>query len=378
MSLRYFATMEELEAYYYGGMWERERLIKKTDDPVLTTTAGVYQPIYGRKVWQQLNLSFNTFAMLPKEPWNTSGWRVETARPAENGGGVAENAAIPDTIKPAFVSLTTKPKVIVHTFDVSDLEEELSRRNLDQAAIGMAYLRERMGIHHREMMNVMLLTQNGTPAGNNIESIDRVCGSYAELSNCKENDQSTSYSTNDLDIYGQDRDGGASWTDATVLHNSSVNRDLTLDLIDQLFENAWKAGANPKVIITGFDTLRAIQGLLQAQQRFVETARVVPTFGGVKGIEGIQAGFVVATYNGVPIIPDKNAVVDAGGISRIYLLDTDYIKLRVLSPTQYFEAGMNTGDPFGINRLGNEGMYRTQLELICYNFKYQGKIRDLK
>ena len=52
--------------------------------------------------------------------------------------------------------------------------------------------------------------------------------------------------------------------------------------------------------------------------------------------------------------------------------------IDIAKPTQYFEAGMNSGDPFGIDKLANEGMYRTMGELKCRFFKAQGKIRDLK
>ena len=118
-----------------------------------------------------------------------------------------------------------------------------------------------------------------------------------------------------------------------------------------------------------------IQQLLQSQQRFMEEKRVTPTFNGVKGVPGVEAGFIVATYNGVPIIPSKDVQPD--GISRMYFLDTDYIHFSVAKPTQYFESGIETGDPFAINRLGQEGLYRTMGELWTTFFGGHGSIRDL-
>jgi len=246
----------------------------------------------------------------------------------------------------------------------------------------MKVLREEIGKHHVEMSNLMLATQNGALAGNDFESVDRVVASWDEQNLCKENDGTTAYSTHDLDIYGIDRDAGASpWADAKVIHNSGVLTPLTLDKLDQLFQTVWKAGGNPKVILTGYDTLRRIQGLLQAQQRWMESREVIPSYNGIQGVKGVEAGFVVATYNGVPIIPSKDVVIDqeaSGGLSRLYLLDTDYLWLRVAKPTQYFEGGIDRGDPFAVNRLGTEGMYRTMAELICSRFNVQGKLRDLK
>jgi hypothetical protein len=108
----------------------------------------------------------------------------------------------------------------------------------------------------------------------------------------------------------------------------------------------------------------------------MDSKRITPTYSGVKGVPGIEAGFIVATYNGVPIIPSKDVQTD--GISRMYYLDTDYMWFQTAKPTQYFESGIETGDPFGINRLGQEGLYRTMGENICSFFAASGQIRDLQ
>ena len=130
-------------------------------------------------------------------------------------------------------------------------------------------------------------------------------------------------------------------------------------------------------MLTGYDTLMRLQQLLQSQQRFMEEKRVVPTYNGVKGVPGMEAGFIVATYNGVPIIPTKD-MPDDGAISRIYMLDTDYLYYSTAKPTQYFESGIETGDPFAINRLGQEGMYRSMGEIWTTFFGGHGSIRDLQ
>ena len=158
--------------------------------------------------------------------------------------------------------------------------------------------------------------------------------------------------------------------------DSANRRTMSLDQLDDVFQRMWELGGNPKVILTGYDTLMRLQQLLQAQQRFMEEKRVTPTYNGVKGVPGIEAGFIVATYNGVPIIPSKD--VEKDGISRMYFLDTDYLYFSTAIPTQYFESGIETGDPFAINRLGQEGLYRTMGEVWTTFFRAQGSIRDLK
>mgnify|MGYP003108481321 FL=1 len=391
MARNYVRTVTDMERYYYGagnsmGYTYTGSELLKADAPMLSTTAGTYQAIYGRKVWSQLNQEFNAFSILPKKPWERSGWRVITAKP--NGGavhgGIAENGTLPETVKPTFQHVAAKPKTIAHSFDVSEVAVFLADKD-DGLGDMRSVLKEEMGKHHAEMVNLMLLQDTSTPAGNNFESLDRITA--ADGGTGSATGLRTSGSTNqhvdnasDLDIYSIDRSENA-WSHAEVNCAADTTagnkRVLSLDHLDTIFQQVWERGGNPKVILTGYDTLMRLQQLLQAQQRFMEEKRVTPTYNGVKGVPGIEAGFIVATYNGVPIIPSKD-VEDVDGLSRMYLLDTDYMYFSTAIPTQYFESGIETGDPFAINRLGQEGLYRTMGEVWTTFFGAQASIRDLK
>jgi len=376
MARDYVRTITDMERYYYGagnamGYSYSGSELLKADSPMLSTTAGTYQAIYGRKVWSQLNQEFNAFSILPKKPWDRSGWRVITAKP--NGGalhgGVAENALLPDTVKPTFQHVAAKPKTIAHTFDMSETAIFLADRDDGMGDI-RAVLKEEMGKHHAEMVNKMLLTDVTTVAANNFESLDRITTGNTNMVS------GTHYDASDEDIYSIDRSANT-WAFAEDnADSSSANRTLSLDHLDTLFQQIWERGGNPKVILTGYDTLMRLQQLLQSQQRFMEEKRVTPTYNGVKGVPGMEAGFIVATYNGVPIIPTKDMPKDS--LSRMYFLDTDYMYFSTAIPTQYFESGIETGDPFAINRLGQEGLYRTMGEIWTTFFGAQGSIRDLK
>ena len=368
-------TVNDMERYYYGagnsmGYSYTGSELLKADAPLLSTTAGTYQAIYGRKVWSQLNQEFNAFSILPKKPWDRSGWRVVTARPTTAvGGGIAENGTLPDTTKPTFQNVAAKPKTIAHTFDMSEVAIFLNDKD-DGLGDIRSVLKEEMGKHHAEHINQMLTEDVTTVAGNDFESLDRVTTGDNSMTS------GTHYDAGDEDIYSIDRSAN-SWSFAEDdANSSSTNRTLSLDQLDNIFRLVWERGGNPKVMLTGYDTLMRIQQLLQAQQRFMEEKRVVPSYNGVKGVPGVEAGFIVATYNGVPIIPSKDIAKD--GISRIYMLDTDYLYFSTAKPTQYFESGIETGDPFAINRLGQEGLYRTMGEIWTTFFGGQGSIRDLQ
>ena len=378
-----------MERYYYGagnamGYSYTGSELLKADSPMLSTVGGTYQAIYGRKVWSQLNQEFNAFSILPKRPWDRSGWRVITKRPNNDGvlhGGVAENATLPETVRHEFQHVAAKPKTIAHTFDMSETAIFLADKD-DGLGDIRSVMKEEMGKHHAEMVNKMLCTDVDSPAGNNLESLDRVTAAYSNSATTTTglvNGHDNLSADSDLDIYSISRSAN-SWSNAEVsnnaVSNTSTDRVLTLDLMDEMFQKLWIRGGNPKVILTGYDTLMRIQQLLQSQQRFMEEKRVTPTYNGVKGVPGIEAGFIVATYNGVPIIPTKNMLPDT--ISRMYYLDTDYLYFSTAIPTQYFESGIETGDPFAINRLGQEGLYRTMGEVWTTFFGAQGSIRDLK
>ena len=379
MARDYVRTITDMERYYYGagnamGYSYTGSELLKADSPMLSTTAGTYQAIYGRKVWSQLNQEFNAFSILPKRPWDRSGWRVITDKPNSGNihGGVAENATLPETVKPTFQHIAAKPKTIAHTFDMSETAIFLADRD-DGLGDIRAVLKEEMGKHHAEMVNKMLLDDVNDLAGNNFESLDRITASHAAMGGGSTHVDADS----DMDIYSIDRSAN-SWSDAEVNCDSAgTDRTLSLDQLDTLFQQIWERGGNPKVMLTGYDTLMRLQQLLQSQQRFMEEKRVTPTYNGVKGVPGMEAGFIVATYNGVPIIPTKD-MDDDGNLSKIYYLDTDYLYFSTAIPTQYFESGIETGDPFAINRLGQEGLYRTMGEVWTTFFGAQGSIRDLK
>jgi len=388
MARNYVRTITDMERYYYGagnamGYSYTGSELLKADSPMLSTTGGTYQAIYGRKVWSQLNQEFNAFSILPKKPWDRSGWRVITGRPNSGTlhGGVAENATLPETVKPTFQHVAAKPKTIAHTFDMSETAIFLADKDDGMGDI-RSVMKEEMGKHHAEMVNKMLCTDVDTPAGNNFESLDRVTAAYNDDADSKtgmHSDHDNLSANSDLDIYSISRSGN-SWASAEMSNNMvsdvSTDRVLSLDLLDDMFQKLWVRGGNPKVMLTGYDTLMRLQQLLQSQQRFMEEKRVTPTYNGVKGVPGVEAGFIVATYNGVPIIPTKNMLGD--GISRVYFLDTDYLHFSTAIPTQYFESGIETGDPFAINRLGQEGLYRTMGEIWTTFFGAHGSLRDLK
>ena len=358
----YLRTIEDMERLYYGAgagqnAWAYSGTdLLKADSPLMSTTSGTYQAIFGRKVWSQLNQEFNAFSVMPKKPWEKSGWRVVTGKPTD-AVGLPENGALPDSTKPTFAEVSTKPKTVASKFDLSETAMFLADKD-DGLGDARADIKMEMSKSHAESINKMLLRDVDTVAGNNLESIIATSSSFTEPASFGDISALT-----DHNMYSITRNstGANDWFDANVdAGTGGTERPLTLNVLDGMFRQVWERGGQPKVILTGYDTIEKIQQLLQPQQRFTEMQRVTPSVNGVQGIPGMEGGFVVATYNGVPIIPAKDVHAPSGGLSRIHAEQTMYF--CTAKPTLYHESGIETGDR-SVSTARQVGLFHTMGEL---------------
>ena len=396
----------------------------------LTGTADLYNVLYGQKVWSMLNQEVNALSMIAKRPYTSSGWRVLKSRPQGGSGssfsvtsggaagsaspdpaiigGVAENASLGGTgfeaLAPEYDKLFVSPKTVAHLFEFTELGIELAAID-DGVGDIRAIIREDMGKHHAESQNKMLLMpfeNYGADAGDTSTPDDDLTVNYTSLLKIvSSSDEIAAMAAADMigggttesamgeemrNIFGKDRNtAGNGYLDAVVNFGSSYAagdaRLLTLSLLNSVIREVRENGGNTKVMLTGYDTVQAIGDLLQSQERFMDRREIVPTHNGVRGVSGAEVGFRVATYYDIPIIPCKDMPKTgqgSGKLSDILLLDTDHLWLSVMKPTQYFEDGITNGNPFGVGKLGNQGMYRTIGETCCSFFKGQAKITNLK
>ena len=398
----------------------------------------LYNVLYGQKVWSMLNQEVNALSIMAKRPYTSSGWRVLKSRPqggsgssfgigagavgsaapkADLIGGVPENEALSNisALAPEYAKLYISPKTVAHKFEFSELGMELAAID-DGVGDIRAIVREDMGKHHAESQNVMLLMplekmsdlQGATNPDRNYTSLFKIVSSAEEigqmyLDNVTElgaDDSGTPAVSPELTrIFGDVRPvaiGGshgsetatatASFLDAEVDFGTGyadgTARVLTLSILNDMIRRIRQNGGSPKVMITGYDTIQHISDLLQSQERFMDRKEIVPTHNGVRGPKGAEVGFRVATYYDIPIIPAKDmpstGLSTSNRLTDILLLDTDHLWLSVMKPTQYFEDGISNGNPFGVGKLGNQGLYRTMGETACSFFKGQGKITNLK
>jgi len=338
---------------------------------------------------------------------------------ADQIGGMPENAALgtaPFTaMAPEYTKLYVSPKTIAHLFEFSELGMEMAAID-DGVGDIRSIVREDMGKLHAEVQSKMLLMpleqydQTGiTNMDRNYTSLMKIVSSAQEIGKMMEADllvtagqdnDATAPAADVANIFGDARavtktgssgsfvyTGTASFLDAEVdfggsYESASDARILTLSILNDMIRRLRQNGGNPKVILTGYDTIQHLSDLLQSQERFMDRKEIVPTHNGVRGVKGAEVGFRVATYYDIPIIPAKDMPTTSSNttntLSDILMLDTDHLWLSVMKPTQYFEDGITSGNPFGVGTLGNQGMYRTMGETCCSFFKGQGKITNLK
>ncbi len=282
----------------------------------------LYGVLYGQKVWSMLNREVNAFSMIAKRPYTSSGWRILKSRPtggsdgafgigttavaanitdlsaprADQIGGVQENAPLASQdgfqpLSPEYTKLYVSPKTIAHMFEFSELGMEMAKID-DGVGDIRSIVREDMAKHHTEVQNKMLLmpitryddgtataidrnytslmkvitsnlelrdlynadllAQGKTDGGGLVSDVGKLFGATRALANTGAG--ATATATNDF--MSAEVDNGAGYAAANA-------RVLTLTILNDMIRRIRVNGGNPKVMLTGYDTIQHLSDLLQ-------------------------------------------------------------------------------------------------------------------
>ena len=373
---------------------------------------------------------------------NTAGWRVRTDRGSGRSRPVTETGSLPTVDISNIETVSSLPRVVSTTFgasvksvftaqleggvgDVLALENENAQLDHvkeinEELLAGSAYLVSAGGAtsftvpaaiaKHFKVGDAVGMNNVGT-------GFDRTSGSVVSASNTSSGvvtvASGTAYADGDLayiysragltsidDVVSEDgavvggASGGANtraydltqagrtaggWNaGAYVSYNSGVGRDLSLTLLDTAIQKVRENGGEPKLILLGHDQYFKLERLLNSQQRYMGQEEYQVGVGSERTFPGTRTGLVLATYQGIPILPDADvakSVSTADGVlgSNVYVLDTDYLEIAVAQPTQYVE----NRDYFAANALVVRGLLYTMAEMRCKNIWTQAKIADL-
>ena len=362
----YFQNMDDLLQYYYGDIFARQL---KKDSDVTIGDSGMYSAIFGPELFREIVLEDSLMGALTKKPWKKSGYRVVTTAGETSGGGVADGGSVPATVEPTAEEITMVPKLHSRTVGMGVLQNAMAGKD---DVVTWDGLRRETEDEFKDVANRALLTDVTTTAGNNFESLDRVCSSKAEEDDCSDVD------AGDNDIYGIDRDAATTY-DAYVSENNNSDRTFTVSLVDTVLQNVdiyWRNGEYArKFIVTGRDTLFRWGAQLAPRLRF-GSERVQFGVNGIQSMKGVEGGVALSSYLGIPVITDARVVQDT--ISRIYVVDQDTCWFGLVAPVMYSEVGNDEREQILLGKHAKEGMFTMKGELVCTQFHNQGKVRDLK
>ena len=408
-----FNTIDEMEAAFYG--WNRN-FLRKADAPIATSTAGVFNAVFGAYAWAQLNLEANAFGVLPKYPWDKSGWRVIRTKAdsiCDAGGcnnttfgGTIEGGLIADAVKPTFVELDIRPKTLQYPIAATEVMEWLATHSKDDIWGGLGSLRLFGAVQHKELLNRMLLADVELPAvtncgafggTNDLESLDRIVSNDAEedaLGGSCGTDMYDPWRGN-TSVVDRDAPSDAAFCSTVTSASGTIgtNGVITDDTLRTFLRDIRiAAGKDPNVFLGSHEVYSEVQGLYMPSVRIANPygeALVQIDVNGIQTFKGTGVGIHVDSIYGVPFIPTKDAPsnsCDSSEIGRLFALDTSdaegygypRIGIMVNIPTEYYEATRRTpGYPYVTGKFVEEGLFRTMGETACRHFKSQGKLRDI-
>lgn len=425
----------------YSSVFGNEYLQKQSYFTVDSAT-GIFNTTYGRKVWQALNNQTRFFNAIPRTVWgNTAGWRVRTDRGSGRSRPVTETGSLPTVDISNIATVSSLPRIVSTTFgasvksvftaqmeggvgDVLALENENAQLDHtkeinEELLAGSAYITSagattsftvpaaiakhfKIGDavaqydvsasgHDRQSGSVVSAVNTSTGvvtvasgttfADGDIAYIYSRAGmtsidDIVSVDGATVGGQTTRSRAYDLTIGG--RTSGTWNAAASASYNSGTGRALSLTLIDSAIQKIRENGGEPKLILLGHDQYFNLERLLNSNQRYLGQEEFQVGVGSERTFPGTRTGLVLATYQGIPILPDPDcaksvATNDSVLGSNVYVLDTDYLEVAVAQPTQYIE----NRDFFAANALVVRGLLYTMAELRCTNIFTQAKIADL-
>ena len=404
------------------------------------TATGIFNTTYGRKVWQALNNQTRFFNAIPRVVWgNTAGWRVRTDRGSQRSRPVTETGSLPTVDISNIETVSSLPRIVSTTFGAS-VKSVFSAQLEGGVGDVLALENENAQLDHVKEINEELLAGSAylvsdgdtttfvVPAAvakhfkigdavstNDGGSFGRATGSVvsgvsggtvtiATGTAIVDGDAMSIYSragltsiddivaedgmgvggvTNGVNVRAYDltqagRTAGGWNAAASVSLNSGTGRALSLTMLDTAIQKIRENGGEPKLILLGHDQYFNLERLLSSNQRYMGQEEYQVGVGSERTFPGTRTGLVLATYQGIPILPDADvpksvATTNAVLGSNVYVLDTDYLEIAVAQPTQYVE----NRDYFAANALVVRGLLYTMAEMRCKNIFVQAKIGDL-
>ena len=381
-------------------------MLKKQSYFTVDTATGVFNATYGRKVWQALNNQTRFFNAIPRTVWgNTAGWRVRTDRGSGRSRPVTETGSLPTVDVSNIETISSLPRTVATTFGASvksvftsgleggvgdvlamesenatldhvkEINEELLASSAMITSAGAtttftvpASMAKNFKVGDAVAQYDVSATGHDRQSGSVISSVNESTGVVTVASGTTFADGDIAYiysragltSLDDIvmrdgaevgnqtsrvrayDLTINTRTAGGWSAAASASYNGGTGRALSLTLIDTAIQKIRENGGNPNLILLGHDQYFNLERLLNSNQRYMGQEEVVVGIGSERTFPGTRTGLVLATYQGIPILPDADvaksvSTSDAVLGSNVYVLDTNALEVAVAQPTSYTE-----------------------------------------
>jgi hypothetical protein len=370
---------------------------------MVSTDTNVQNINYGAPVQDWMNFETNVFSILPKQPWGPkSGFRF-VDRTASRASGIQETATLPGASNATYGQISYDVKY--HSVAFKSTEKARFYGGIDDNIDRWAVEREKWGKILGRSIDEFLTRPiyarqdyNGTGTGGAttvtmatyvIETLQRMVSSASEATTLVSAGGISGATSADVYAYSTGnrlrRSGYASsgpW-DAVVDHNTFTLRSLTLKRIEDNLDQVVLNGASKEnlILLTGIDTARAINRMIEAKQRFEAPTRVLKTLNGVQRMSetGVDAGFEVLSYEGVPIFTSRGLYEHrnarrTGSLTDIFGLHLPDIYISVARPVTYVE----TSDWLLQDKMQSKAAYFFAAELVFRRFNTHFKLTDIQ
>lgn len=372
--------------------------------------AGAINVTYGALVFDQINREVNAFAIVKKEVWERSGWRITNSDATTKGYGGADPGTVGTVVDATPTEAYDIPGFLHTPFDVT--MDAAFRAQHDDGLDILAWKRAMMRDQHAQLLNTEWLRSaeaeagaaggattdaknesSGTVIGLGLESLDRLIASGAE------EDDLGGAQTGYYDVLaGQtaERDTGTSF-DSEVFRPDGTqgtfgtNVPFQVTGLDEAIDKTEDNGADPstQVLLCGRGSRRKFYNELQAAGRYDLTSVQAKLDMGGLSVSATHPGrditFTIRAYQDRPFVSDKfvpsngttqttNAAAGGGtGTQHIFGIDQRHVMLQVGFPTLFVEID----NPIIRGQFDTKALYLTCLQGKVTRFNTSFKVRSI-
>ena len=343
---------EYLDLYYNRGLIPAGStpFVEKADDPYALARTDYFDPKYSMEIMAWGLRSDVLKALLPKTTYLQKGDSVQLVASdalsavtayTESSTPFSGDTDVPDVtdldyIEPGYVGIEWKVSLQARLKSAYQKPEKMTPEKLKAYQTAL----------FDQLVDVQLAQTVDTVTSGAPDSIDRIIS-------CKAEDDLSWIDAGDCDLWTTqgtasiDRSAATTYDAQVDLPSSEANRQITLDMIDDIMATAKRYGSGNYIAYTNDDTINAIQRLIDPKGRYLHTEmNYEKTVNGVKTRKGVEAGRLTAgalVTNGltIPVFSDPNVAVPvSGGAGNLYLIDVEHIELRYILPVTYIPTTM--------------------------------------